>query len=160
MERNFLSMLNLIGEFECRLDSKSRILFPVGLKRQIPPKEGDMQFVINRGFEQCIVLYTKDEWNVITEEINKLNSYDQKSREFIRYFYRGASELTLDKANRLLLPKGLLEYAGIEKDLTLFAFANKIEIWNTVRYRSLLNDEPENFAALAQEVMGKKNITE
>lgn len=149
-------MTSLIGEFECKLDPKGRIMLPTALKKQIPEAAGNC-FVINRGFEKCLVLYPKHEWDIISKEINQLNLYNQKNREFVRYFFRGATELTLDNTARLLLPKKLLEYAGIDKDLVLFAFSNRIEVWSKDLYDNLMTDEPEDFANLADEVMGKKN---
>jgi MraZ protein len=151
-------MLNLIGEYECKLDGKSRLLFPAALKRQIPAVEGEHKFVLNRGFEQCLVLHTWDEWTVKIQEIDHLSDYVRQNRDFKRYYFRGATELLLDSANRLLLPKTLLEYAGIEKDMVLFAYSSKIEIWDAVKYKTLLNDEPEDFARLAEIVMNKKEI--
>jgi MraZ protein len=147
-------LTNLIGEYECRLDVKGRIMLPAGLKRQVPPEAGD-RFVINRGFEKCLVLYPFNEWKSISEEINALNLYNKKNRDFARYFYRGATELALDNTNRLLLPKGLLTYAGIDKDVILFAFSNRIEVWDKQHYDKLMTDEPDDFATLAEEVMGK-----
>jgi MraZ protein len=147
--------MNLVGEFECNLDSKGRLLFPVGLKRQMPAGEG-LHFVINRGFEQCLVLYPGSEWKQISDEVNQLNIYVKKNREFVRYFYRGATELNIDGNNRLLLPKPLLEYASIQKEIVLFAFSNRIEIWDRKKYQTLLTDEPDDFASLAEEVMSKK----
>jgi len=146
---------NLIGEFECRLDEKSRVILPSGLKKQISQEAQD-RFVINRGFENCLVLYPMNEWKGISEEINRLNLYNRKNRDFARYFYRGATELTLDNASRLLLPKSLLSYAGIVRDVVLFAFSNRIEVWAKDRYEKLMTDEPEDFALLAEEVMGKQ----
>ena len=146
-------MANLIGEYKCRLDVKSRILLPAALKRQISPEAED-KFVMNRGFESCLVLYPFNEWKVISEELKKLNFYKKKDRLFMRYFQRGVTELTLDGNNRLLLPKSLLGYAGIEKEVILFAYANRIEVWDTETYNNLLTDEPEDFANLAEEVMG------
>ena len=151
-------MLNLIGEYECKLDGKSRLLFPAALKKQIPAIEEEYRFVLNRGFEQCLTLHTREVWNTIIEDVNLLNDYVQKNRELKRYFYRGATELLLDSANRLLLPKPLLEYAGIERDMVLFAYSNKIEIWDSKKYKTLLTDEPEDFARLAEEVMTKKDL--
>ncbi len=152
-------MLNLIGEYECKLDSKSRLLFPAGLKRQLPIA-AEYKFVLNRGFEKCLVLYPQDEWKTISDEINRLNIYIKKNREFVRYFYRGATEIVLDATNRLLIPKGLLQYAGIDKDVVLFTFSNRIEIWEKQTYENLLHDEPEEFADLAEEVMSKKENKE
>ena len=149
-------MTNLIGEYECRLDPKGRIMLPAALKKQIPSEAKD-RFVINRGIEKCLVIYPKHDWDTISSEINALNMYVKKNRDFARYFYRGATELALDGTNRLLFPKQLLEYAGVEKDLVLFAYSNKIEVWAKEKYDSLLNDEPEDFSTLAEEVMGKKS---
>jgi MraZ protein len=152
-------MTNLIGEYECKIDEKGRIILPAGLKKQIAPEAKD-HFVINRGFESCLVLYPMNEWQGISEEINRLNLYNRKNRNFARYFYRGATELALDNNNRLLFPKTLLTYAGIDREVILFAFSNRIEVWAKDRYESLMTDEPEDFALLAEEVMGKPGKSE
>lgn len=154
-KKELVSKTNLIGEFECKVDEKSRLILPSGLKKQISQDAQD-RFVINRGFEGCLVLYPMNVWKDTTEQINKLNLYVQKNRNFVRLFYNGATELTLDSQNRLLLPKSLLGYAGIEKEIILFAYSDRIEIWNKEKYRQLLSNEPEDFAQLAEEVMGKQ----
>jgi len=152
-------MTNLIGEFECRIDAKGRFMLPAGLKKQIPPEAHD-RFVINRGFEKCLVLYPQNVWKVISDEVSQLNLYNKKNRDFVRYFYRGASELILDSVNRLLLPKQLVEYAGIGKEVVLFAFSNRVEIWAKEAYERLQTNEPDDFSSLAEEVMGKKDNRE
>jgi len=146
-------MANLIGEYKCKLDAKSRILLPSALKRQISPEAED-KFVINRGFENCLVLYPLNAWRLISEELKKLNLFKKEDRLFMRYFQRGATELTLDGNSRMLLPKNLLGYAGIVKNVILFAYADRIEVWDTETYNNLLTDEPEDFANLAEKVMG------
>jgi MraZ protein len=110
--------------------------------------------VINRGFEKHLVIYTRKEWNLIIEDLAKLNQYEKRTREFIRYFTRGATELSLDASGRILLPKALLEYAGIGNDVVLACQLNKIEVWDQKAYDSQMDSEPENFANLAEEVMG------
>jgi MraZ protein len=147
-------MSQFLGEFECKVDPKGRIMLPAGLKKQLSPA-AEGRFVINRGFEKCLVLYPLNEWQTISAEVNKLNLYNKKNRDFARYFFRGASELMLDSTNRLLLPKALTEYAAIDKDLILFAYSNRIEVWSKANYDNLLTDEPADFASLAEEVMGK-----
>jgi MraZ protein len=147
-------MTRFLGEFECKLDGKGRIMLPKALKNQLLPEAQD-KFVINRGFEQCLVLYPFNEWEQTIAEINKLNLYVKKNREFIRYFHRGATELKLDGNNRLLLPKRLMDYAQAEKVVTLFAYSNRIEVWAKELYDGLLTSEPDDFSSLAEEVMGK-----
>jgi len=146
-------MSHFLGEFDCKLDAKGRMMLPSGLRKQMPEadKEG---LVINRGFEKHLVVYTRKEWDKIMEDLSKLNQYEKKTREFIRYFTRGATELSLDAAGRVLLPKSLLDYAEIGSDVVLSSQFNKIEVWAKDAYDAQMDDEPENFANLAEEVMG------
>ncbi len=146
-------MSHFLGEFDCKLDAKGRMMIPSSLKKQLPDAERE-GLVINRGFEKHLVVYTKKEWDEITGELSKLNLYEKKSRDFVRYFTRGATELSLDSANRILFPKALMEYAGIATEVVLSCQLNKIEVWAKDAYDAQMDNEPENFADLAEEVMG------
>ena len=149
-------MAGFIGEFPSTVDAKGRFLLPASLQKQIPPRE-QKRFVVHRGIEKHLTLYTNKEWEKISADVNKLNIYVKKNREFIRQFNRGATEIELDGTNRLLLPKGLMEYAGIDKDIVLFAYGSRIEIWAEKTYEKMLKEDKTDLAALAEEVMGKKN---
>lgn len=146
-------MAGFIGEFPCTVDDKGRFLLPSGLKKQVPAKE-QKRFVVHRGFDKQLVMYTRKEWERISAEVNSLNLYVRKNMEFVRKFNRGATEMELDNTNRLLLPKALTEYAGIKKDIVLFAFGSRIEIWSEEEYRKMMKDDGEGFAKLAEDVMG------
>lgn len=128
---------------------------PAGLKKQISP-DAKEKFVVNRGFEKHLTLYPLNEWQKISAEVNKLNLFVKKNRVFHRMFNNGATELELDNTSRLLLPKGLMEYAGIDKDIILFAYSNRIEIWSTAEYNKMIAEESADFGSLAEEVMGNK----
>lgn len=112
--------------------------------------------MINRGFEKYLVIYTKQEWDKKLDELNKLNQYEKKNIEFIRYFTRGATELSVDTAGRVNLPQGLLDYAGIGTEVVLNCQMTKIEMWDKAAYQAMIENEPEDFAKLAEEVMGDK----
>ncbi len=131
-------------------------MMPSGLRKQLGPEDQE-RFVINRGFENNLTLYPLSEWLKISREVNALNLYNKKNREFVRYFFRGASELRLDGTGRLLLPKQLISYGGIEREIILFAYGNRIEIWARDAYEQMMADEPDDFSSLAEEVMGKVN---
>lgn len=146
-------MNHFLGEFECKLDAKNRMVLPAALKRQMPDVEQE-GLVINRGFEKNLVIYTRQEWRNIMEKLERLNPFDRKNREFIRQFSRGASELSLDAAGRVLIPKSLSAYAGISAELVLSCQINKIEVWDKVAYEAQWEDDGQDFAALAEEVMG------
>jgi MraZ protein len=150
-------MSDLLGEFEVRLDSKGRFKLPSGLKRQLPPSV--RQFVITRGFEECLMLYPWDEWEKINARLKKLNEFKKDNRDFLRYFKRGANYMELDGTDRLLIPKQLKEHASIEQDIVLASQNQMIEIWDRHKYYEYTEEaDPDQFAELAEKVMGQENM--
>lgn len=147
-------MAQFIGEFECKLDGKGRLALPARLRKQLPP-DAQESLVINRGFDKCLTLFTRKEWDRETAKLNELNLFNRLDRQFIRLFNNGAQEISIDGSDRILLPKKLQEYAEIHSDVVLFAYSNRIEIWSAKVYNEELNLSPEAFAALAEQVMGK-----
>ena len=146
-------MIGFLGEFEVTLDAKGRFLLPAGLKKQLP--EGEVvKFIINRGFEKCLALYPVKNWEPLFADISKLNDFDPKVREFRRYFLNGATEVEPDSAGRLLIPPNLKVHADLQKDIVLVAAVNKIEIWDSSKYKQFFDTFlPDAFSNLAKEVM-------
>jgi len=151
-------MIGFLGEFEATLDAKGRFLLPAGIKKQLPEKEDD-RFVINRGFEKCLSLYPMKSWEPLFAEINKLNEFEPKAREFRRYFLNGATTVEPDSAGRLLIPPNLKDHAELQKDIVLVSAVNKIEIWDSKKYHQLFDSfSAEDFSSLAKDVMAKGPI--
>lgn len=147
-------MVRLQGEYDCKVDAKGRFRLPSMLVRQLS-EANEQSFHVNRGMEKCLTLYPNSVWLRVTEQVNKLNLYNSQNRKFARYFYRGATELVMDKSDRLLLPKALVDYAEIQNDIVLFAFHNRIEIWSKPNYEQMLEEQDDDeFAKLADDVMG------
>ena len=146
-------MSNFLGEFECTLDSKGRLMLPAGLKKQLP--KGVKKLIVKRGFEKCLILYPEKEWETIANSVHDLSDFVKSNRIFKRYYFQGATPLPVDGMSRILIPKEHQKYAGLKSDVVLFAYANQIEIWSKAEYENLLKNEPENFSSLAEEVMGK-----
>lgn len=148
-----LIMTGFLGEYEATLDAKGRFLLPAGFKKQLPELEV-AKFVINRGFEKCLALYPVKNWEPLFERISALNDFDPKVREFRRYFLNGATIIEPDSAGRILIPGNLKDHAGLEKDIVLVAAVNKLEIWDSNKYKQLFDSfSPEAFSGLANEVM-------
>lgn len=104
------------------------------------PEEETVKFVINRGFEKCLALYPMRTWEPLFEKITGLNEFDPKQREFRRAFLNGATYVEPDSAGRILLPPNLKAYAELQKDIVLMATGDKIEIWDSNKYkRSLIH---------------------
>lgn len=148
-------MTQLIGEFDCKLDTKGRLMVPASLKKQLPNIEAE-GLVLCRGFEKNLILYPKSVWDSVSADLIKLNMYEKDNRDFVRRLTRGATPLSLDATGRVLLPKALMDWAGVASEVVLSCQLDKIELWDKAAYDSLFDDDSEDFASLAQRVMGDK----
>jgi MraZ protein len=129
-------------------------LFPSGLRKQLNPTANE-NFMVNKGFENCLTLYPMNEWEKVTARLSKLNLFKPKNRMFYRLFHQGAKQLSLDNAGRILIPTSLMERIGLKKDIMLTAYNDRIEIWDRAEYLSIMNENISDFSDLADEVMGE-----
>lgn len=149
-------MTGFLGEYESTIDAKGRFLLPAGFKKQMTDEEAS-QFVINRGFEKCLTLFPLQSWNPIFTKLSLLNEFDPKVRDFRRNFLNGATQVEMDSAGRIMLPKNLIGHASLQKDIVLVSAINKIEIWDKDTYQQLFESFDANaFSNLANEVMNSK----
>lgn len=153
-------MINLIGTYECKADAKGRVMVASALKKQMQPilQEG---FVLKRAvFQPCLELYPMQEWNVMMGKINKLNKFKKKNNDFIRRFTAGVKLVELDATGRILIPKDLCGFAGIQKQIVMSSSVSIIEIWDKDKYEKAIDDAADDFADLAEEVMGNTEFDE
>ena len=153
-------MINLIGTYECKADAKGRVMFSSAFKKQLSSvlQEG---FVIKRGvFQPCLELYPMQEWRLMMDKVNKLNKFKKKNNDFIRRFTAGVKVVELDATSRILIPKDLCDFAGIQKQIVMASSVNIIEIWDKDKYEKAIDDAALDFADLAEEVMGNTNEDE
>ena len=146
-------MAGLVGEYEVKLDVKGRFLFPSSLRKQLSPAAQE-NFMLNKGFEDCLTLYPMNEWEKLSEKLSKMNLFKPKNRMFYRLFHQGAKALALDGAGRILIPVTHMERVGLNKDVMLIAYNDRIEIWDKTKYFELIEGNMTDFADLADEVMG------
>jgi MraZ protein len=146
-------MAGLVGEYEVKLDAKGRFLFPASLRKQLSPTAQE-NFMLNKGFEECLTLYPMNEWDRLSEKLSKMNLFKPKNRMFYRLFHQGAKQIALDNAGRVLIPVNLMERVGLDKDVMIIAYNDRIEIWDKAKYFNLIEDNIADFADLAEEVMG------
>ena len=147
-------MATFIGDYACKVDIKGRIILPMAFKKQMPADACD-HFVVRKDiFENCLVLYSIEDWNRQLEKIRKrLNPYNREHNKFLRNFFKGTAELSLDSNNRMLVPRRMLDSIGAGKDVVLAGQDGRIEIWAGQVYE--LIDMPGNdFANLAEKLMG------
>jgi MraZ protein len=146
--------LNTItGTYECKVDAKGRLMVPASLKKQLGSLENG--FVLKRSvFQPCLELYPIEEWNSMMLKVNKLNRFVKKNNDFIRRFTAGVKMIEIDSAGRLLIPKDLMLFSKIDKEIVLSSAINIVEIWDKELYESAIENATDDFADLAEEVMG------
>ena len=150
-------MNTLTGTYECKADIKGRLMLPVALKKQLAGSMGN-GFVLKRAvFQPCIELYPAQEWEALMQKVNKLNRFKKKNNDFIRRFTAGVKVVDLDASGRLLIPKDLLGFTKIEKEIVVSSAVSIVEIWDKTLYEKAINDAASDFADLAEEVMGQDN---
>ena len=150
-------MITLTGTYECKADAKGRLKLVAPLTKQLASVLQD-GFILKRSvFQECIELYPMAEWNNLSQKINKLNRFKKKNNDFIRLFYAGVKTVEMDSNGRLLIPKDLLNFAGIDKNIVLSSAVNIIEIWDKDKYEQAVNSAIDDFASLAEEVMGTQD---
>jgi MraZ protein len=150
-------MQHFIGTYECKADSKGRIMLPMALKKQLSDglKDG---FVLKRAvFNACLELYPLKQWESLMEKVNQLNRFNKKNNDFIRRFTAGVRLVEVDGNGRLLIPKDLVLHARINKETVISSAVNILEIWDKTRYEEAIDEATLDFGELAEEVMGDKN---
>ena len=153
-------MINILGTYECKADSKWRIMLPAPLKKQISSvlNEG---FVIKRSvFNTCLEIHPMLEWRKIVDQVNQLNRFVKKNNDFIRSYMSGLKIVHADSSSRILIPKDLIEFAKLEKQIVLSSSVNIIEVWDKKEYEKSVSKSLKKFGDLAEEVMGNKNFND
>jgi len=130
-------------------------MLPAPLKKQLMPVL-EKGFVVKRAvFQQCLELYPIDEWQALMQKVNKLNRFKKKNNDFIRRFTAGVRVIEVDPTGRILIPKDLVVFADISKEIVVSTAINIVEIWDKDRYEKAIDDATGDFADLAEEVMGQ-----
>ncbi len=152
-------MATFIGDYTCKVDVKGRIILPMAFKKQMPADAQD-HFVVRKDiFENCLVLYSIEDWNRQLVNIRKkTNPYNREHNRLLRNFFKGTAELSLDNSNRLLIPKRLMELIGADRDVVMAGQDGRIEIWAADIYDKI-DMAPEDFANLAEKLLGG-NLTD
>ena len=146
------------SEYECKLDAKGRLVLPSKVKSALPQESGN-SIVVTRGFETCLVVYPKSEWNKVLERVTGLNEFNIEYRSFQRNFLRGNTEIDLDKIGRFGIPKSLIKHAKLEKEVIIVGLGNRIEIWNPGIYDQFLIKDEKEFAVMAENFLGEQKET-
>lgn len=144
-------MLEIYGRYDFTIDDKGRFLLPAAFRKQLPEISRD-RFVMNCGFDHSLNFFTEITWAKVAAKYARLNEMDPTQRKLKQLFMHGVTTLEVDKAGRLMLPKYLLEYSHIEKDVVFTAQGNQFKLWDKTTYTNFISAEAGNYEEYAAKV--------
>jgi MraZ protein len=142
------------SEYESKLDAKGRLVLPSRIKAQLPEGDGN-ELVIRRGFEPCLIVYPMVEFKKVFSKISGLSEFNEEYRKLQRNFLSGVVTVELDSNGRFLIPKNMLAYAQIDKDVTLVGLGSKVELWNPSTYEKHQINDPGELSKLAEKYLNE-----
>lgn len=135
----------LIGEYRHTLDEKKRLAIPSKLRKQL-----GKEAVITRGIDNCLVIYTTEEWQKMSDKLGKLPASQMEARGFARIMLAGATLVEFDQLGRILVPEYLKQYAALGKNVVIAGLYNRLEVWNETRweeYKQRVEKDMGDFAS-------------
>jgi MraZ protein len=134
-----------IGEFHHNIDDKKRLIIPSKFREEL----GD-EFVITRGIENCLYVYSKSSWDVITNKLGTLPFTKKNARSFNRFFLSGATVAEFDKNGRVLITSPQLSYAEITKECVIIGVGDRLEIWSYEKWKDFYDSASQDMSDIAE----------
>lgn len=135
----------LIGEYRHNIDDKGRLIIPAKFREEIGVK-----FVVTRGLDGCLFVYSMDNWNKIVSKLQTLPFTKKDARTFMRFFLSGATVCEFDKQGRINLSNSLIEYANVQKECTIIGVNDRLEIWASEKLDAIMEENASNFSDIAE----------
>jgi MraZ protein len=134
-----------LGEYQHSVDDKGRLVLPSKFRDRL-----DDGLVVTKGQERCLYVFPMDRWEDEVSRVNRLPRTDKRARNYARTFFGSASDQTLDKQGRIVLPQGLREYAGLDKDVFVVGVGERVEVWDTAAWSALSEEADELFSGIEE----------
>jgi MraZ protein len=139
------------GEYEHTIDNKGRLIIPAKF-RQISKESYVEKFFVTRGLDQCLFVFTEEEWRNQEHKFKNLPFTKKDSRKFNRLFFSGAFEAVIDKQGRILVPKYLKEYAQIKRNVIVVGVSNRFEVWDQSLWNEYYNNTQNSYEEIAEDL--------
>lgn len=135
----------LMGEFHHNIDDKGRLVIPTKFREEL-----GNTFIIARGIEKCIYVYSKAEWEKLVTKLNTLPFTKKDARTFTRSFFSGATVCEFDKSGRINITSPLVSYAGLNKECVIIGVNDRLEIWSEDNFDIFMNENAEKLEDIAE----------
>lgn len=135
----------LMGEFHHNIDDKGRLTLPAKFREEL----GD-NFIITRGLDKCLFVYSISEWEKISNMLNKLPFTKSDARSVMRFIYSGATAVEFDKQGRINITSPLITYADLKKECVIIGVGDRLEIWSSDKWNDFYNANEDRLSDIAE----------
>ena len=135
----------LMGEYRHNIDDKKRLVIPSKFRSEL-----GNEFILTRGLDKCLFIYSKHEWNKIVDKLKGLPFTQKDARNFTRFFLSGATVCEIDQSGRISITSPLIEYADITKECVIIGANDRLEIWSKESWETFMTDNIDNFSDIAE----------
>lgn len=139
-----------IGEYHHTIDEKGRIIIPAKFREEL-----GNNFIITRGIENCLFVYSEDNWAKITNKLSSLPFTKKDARTFNRFFMSGATSVELDKQGRVNISKPLIDYANLLKDCVIIGTGDRLEVWSQESWESFFDSTKDSMSDIAENLFNE-----
>lgn len=140
----------LIGEYHHTIDEKGRLIIPSKFRDSLGGK-----FIITRGLENCLFVYSLENWDKICNKLNSLPFTKKDARVFNRFFMSGATDVELDKQGRANISTPLIQYAHLNKDCVIIGTGDRLEIWSQEDWNAFFDSNKDNMSDIAENLFNE-----
>lgn len=140
------------GEYAHSLDKKGRLILPSKFRESAKANYVE-KFFLTRGLDSCLFMFTEEEWKAQETKFKSMSFTKAQSRKFNRLYFSGAVEIVFDKQGRMLIPKYLKDFAGIRREVMIIGVSNRIEVWDSDKWREFYNGEKGSFEKISEDLL-------
>ena len=136
-----------IGEYQHTIDIKSRIIVPSKFREELGSR-----FVLTKGLDNCLFVFSMDEWNKFEDKLKNLPVASKDARAFVRYFFSGAVLCDTDRQGRLIIPQNLREHAKIDKEIVIIGVLSRVEVWSKSEWENYNDGADLGYDAISEKM--------
>lgn len=134
-----------MGEYHHNIDDKNRLVIPANYRSSL----GET-FIVTRGLEKCLYVYTNAEWQKIVDKLASLPFTKKDARTFARSFFSAAASCNLDRQGRISITPNQTDYAAIDKECVIIGANDRIEIWAKEKWDEFNNMYSDDLESVAE----------
>jgi MraZ protein len=118
------------GEFLVNFTGPGRLVLPKKIRELL---KGDT-FILKKGFDFCLAGFDKEDWETRAKDLLNVSLLNQENLDKRRRLFSSVVYMQIDEQGRFIIPKNLLIYADLKKEVIIIGAGDHFEIWDKEKW--------------------------